>query len=571
MALMPTTVIIGGKLSMSRKYAIGVDYGTQSGRAVLVDLSNGQELAEHVTPYRHHVMDEALPSGVKLEHDWALQHPQDYIEVLEQSIPEVLKATGISAEDVIGIGIDFTACTMLPITEEGTPLCFLKQYVDNPHAWVKLWKHHAGQPEADVMNEIAAARSEKWLKRYGGKISSEWMLAKCWQILNEAPDIYEQADKFVEATDWVVGQLTNNIVRNSCTAGYKSNWHKQEGYPSKDFFKALDPRLEKLVSTKLRGEVLPLGSKAGELSEAMAAKIGLAAGTAVAVGNIDAHAAVPAVGVVTPGKLVMAMGTSICHLLLGEEEREVEGMCGVVEGGIIPGYYGYEAGQSAVGDIFEWFVEECVPAYALREADAAGENIHVYLTRRASELKPGQSGLLALDWWNGNRSVLVDTNLTGTMLGMTLLTKPWEMYRALLEATAFGTRKIVEAFHSNGVTVEELYACGGLPQKNRLLMQIYADVMNREIKIAASKQTPALGAAMFGAVAAGAAKGGYDSIVDAASRMAQIREETFKPIAENVTVYNKLYEEYNTLHDYYGRGANDVMKRLKAIKEQASE
>lgn len=556
---------------MSRKYAIGVDYGTQSGRAVLVDLSNGQELAEHVTPYRHHVMDEALPSGVKIEHDWALQHPQDYIEVLEQSIPEVLKATGISAEDVIGIGIDFTACTMLPITAEGTPLCFLKQHVDNPHAWVKLWKHHAGQPEADVMNEIAAARGEKWLKRYGGKISSEWMLAKCWQILNEAPDIYEEADKFVEATDWVVGQLTNNIVRNSCTAGYKSNWHKQEGYPSEDFFKALDPRLEKLVSTKLRGEVLPLGSKAGELTEAMAAKIGLAAGTAVAVGNIDAHAAVPAVGVVTPGKLVMAMGTSICHLLLGEEEREVEGMCGVVEGGIIPGYYGYEAGQSAVGDIFEWFVEECVPAYALREADAAGENIHVYLTRRASELKPGQSGLLALDWWNGNRSVLVDTNLTGTMLGMTLLTKPWEMYRALLEATAFGTRKIVEAFHSNGVTVEELYACGGLPQKNRLLMQIYADVMNREIKIAASKQTPALGAAMFGAVAAGAAKGGYDSIVDAASHMAQIREETFKPIAENVTVYNKLYEEYNTLHDYYGRGANDVMKRLKAIKEQASE
>lgn len=556
---------------MGKKYAIGVDYGTQSGRAVLVDLTNGHELADHVTPYRHHVMDEALPSGIKLEHDWALQHPQDYIEVLEQSIPEVLKATGIPAEDIIGIGIDFTACTMMPVTGEGTPLCFFDHHADNPHAWVKLWKHHAGQPEADKINEVAAARGEKSLKRYGGKISSEWMLAKCWQILNEAPGIYDEADKFVEATDWVVGQLTGNIVRNSCTAGYKSNWHKQEGYPSEEFFKALDPRLEKLASTKLRGEVLPLGSKAGELTEAMAAKIGLAAGTAVAVGNIDAHAAVPAVGVVTPGKLVMSMGTSLCHLLLGEEEREVEGMCGVVEDGIIPGYYGYEAGQSAVGDIFEWFVEECVPAYAVREAEAAGENIHVYLTRRADELKPGQSGLLALDWWNGNRSVLVDANLTGTILGMTLLTKPWEMYRALLEATAFGTRKIIEAFHSNGVAVEELYACGGLPQKNKLLMQIYADVTNREIKIAASKQTPALGAAMFGAVAAGAAKGGYDSLVDAAANMARVREETFKPIPENVAVYNKLYEEYNTLHDYYGRGTNDVMKRLKAIKEQASE
>lgn len=555
---------------MSKKYAIGVDYGTQSGRAVLVDLSNGHELADHVTPYRHHVMDEALPSGVKLEHDWALQHPQDYMEVLEQSIPAVLKATGISSEDVIGLGIDFTACTVLPVDANGTPLCLLDQFASNPHAWVKLWKHHAAQPEADKINEIAAARNEKWLKRYGGKISSEWMLAKLWQVLNEAPDIYEEADKFVEAADWVVGIMTGNIVRNSCTAGYKSNWHKQDGYPSEEFLSSLDPRLEKLTSTKLRGEVLPLGSKAGELTAEMAAKIGLKPGTAIAVGNIDAHAAVPAVGAVTPGKLVMAMGTSICHLLLGEEEREVEGMCGVVEDGIIPGYYGYEAGQSAVGDIFEWFVEECVPAYAYREAEAAGENIHVYLTRRANELKPGQSGLLALDWWNGNRSVLVDTNLTGTMLGMTLLTKPWEIYRALLEATAFGSRKIVEAFHSNGVTVEELYACGGLPQKNKLLMQIYADVMDREIKIAASKQTPALGAAMFGAVAAGAEKGGYNNIVEAAQKMARVREETFKPIAENVAVYNKLYAEYNQLHDYFGRGDNEVMKRLKAIKDSSS-
>lgn len=554
---------------MSKKYAIGVDYGTQSGRAVLVDLSNGHELADHVTPYRHHVMDETLPSGRKLEHDWALQHPQDYIEVLENSIPEVMRSAGIVAEDVIGLGIDFTACTMLPINEQGNPLCFAEKHYNNPHAWVKLWKHHAAQPEADAINELAIARGEKWLARYGGKISSEWMLAKVWQTLDEAPEIYQEADQFVEATDWVVAQMTGNIVRNSCTAGYKAIWHKQDGYPSEEFLKALDPRLEKLTSTKLRGDVMPIGTKAGELTEAMAAKIGLAAGTAIAVGNVDAHAAVPAVGVVTPGKLVMSMGTSICHLILGDTEREVEGMCGVVEDGIVPGYFGYEAGQSAVGDIFEWFVEESVPAYAFREAEQAGEHIHEYLTRRASELVPGQSGLLALDWWNGNRSVLVDTNLTGVMLGMTLLTKPWEMYRALLEATAFGTRKIVEAFHSNGVEVEELYACGGLPQKNKLLMQIYADVTNREIKIAASKQTPALGAAMFGAVAAGAAKGGYDSVVDAAKYMARVRDETFKPIPENVAVYDKLFAEYNQLHDYYGRGENDVMKRLKAIKEQS--
>jgi L-ribulokinase len=297
--------------------------------------------------------------------------------------------------------------------------------------------------------------------------------------------------------------------------------------------------------------------------------MGLKEGTAIAAGNVDAHAAVPGVGVVTPGKLVMAMGTSICHMLLGTEEKEVEGMCGVVEDGIIPGYYGYEAGQSAVGDIFAWYVEQGVPAYVKDAADREGIDVHVWLEQRASAYKPGETGLLALDWWNGNRSVLVDTDLTGLLIGCTLLTKPEEIYRALLEATAFGTRKIVEAFHNNGVRVEELYACGGLPQRNRLLMQIYADVTNREIKIADSKQTPALGAAMFGAVAAGSAKGGYDSIVDAAKRMARVREETFKPIPENVTVYDKLYEEYNRLHDYFGRGENDVMKRLKAMKEAA--
>lgn len=557
---------------MSKKYAIGVDYGTESGRAVLVDLSDGTEVADHVTPYPHNVIDEKLPvSGVKLEYDWALQHPQDYIDVLTHSVPAVVRASGVDPADIIGLGIDFTACTMLPINKAGQPLCFEPALAANPHSWVKLWKHHAAQDEATLINEIAASRGEAFLSRYGGKISSEWMIAKVWQILNEAPEIYEQADRFLEATDWVVSQMTGQteIVRNSCTAGYKSIWHKQDGYPSQDFFRALDPRLVDVTETKLRGDVVALGTKAGELTAAMAECMGLVAGTAIAVGNVDAHAAVPGVGVVTPGKLVMAMGTSICHMLLGTEEKEVEGMCGVVEDGIIPGYLGYEAGQSAVGDIFAWYVEQGVPAYVERAAAEEGINVHEWLERRASAYKPGETGLLALDWWNGNRSVLVDTELNGLILGYSLLTKPEEIYRTLLEATAFGTRKIVNAFHSNGVEVEELYACGGLPQKNHLLMQIYADVTNREIKIVDSKQTPALGAAMFGAVAAGADKGGYDSIVDAAKQMARVRKETFKPIAENVAVYEKLYQEYSELHDYFGRGDNDVMKRLRSIREEA--
>ncbi|CAK4836420.1 unnamed protein product [Aphanomyces euteiches] len=555
---------------MAKKYAIGVDYGTESGRALLVDLSNGDEVATHVTPYPHNVIDETLPgSGRKLEPDWALQHPADYIEVLRRSVPAVIKEAGIDPADVIGLGIDFTACTMLPIDANGAPLCFDDELKDNPHAWVKLWKHHAAQDEANLINEIAAKRGEAFLPLYGGKISSEWMIAKIWQILNEAPEIYDRTDMFLEATDWVIFSLTGTKLRNSCTAGYKAIWHKQNGYPSQEFFKALDPRLENLTSTKLRGDVVPLGTKAGGLTAEMAAILGLKEGTAIAVGNVDAHAAVPAVGVVTPGKLVMAMGTSICHMLLGSEEKQVEGMCGVVEDGIIPGYLGYEAGQSAVGDIFGWYVDEAVPAYVAEAAAKAGISVHEWLEQKAAAYKPGETGLLALDWWNGNRSVLVDTDLTGLMVGFTLLTKPEQIYRTLLEATAFGTRKIVDAFHGNGVEVNELYACGGLPQRNRLLMQIYADVTNREIKVADSTQTPALGAAMFGAVAAGAEQGGFASIVEAAEKMARVRDESFKPIPENVAVYEKLYQEYSKLHDYFGRGENDVMKRLKEIKETA--
>jgi L-ribulokinase len=555
---------------MSTKYAVGVDYGTESGRAVLVNLTNGDEIATHVTPYRHGVIDEILPgNGLKLGMDWALEHPADYIEVLTNSVPAVMKESGISPADVIGIGIDFTACTMLPIDESGKPLCFIDDYKDNPHSWVKLWKHHAAQDEANQLNAIAAERGESFLPRYGGKISSEWMIAKVWQILNEAPEIYDAADQFIEATDWVIMQMCGNLMRNQCTAGYKSIHHKRDGYPSKDFFKALDPRLENIADTKLRGVVYPLGTKAGGLTSEMAEKMGLSAGIAVAVGNVDAHAAVPAVGVVTPGKLVMSMGTSICHLLLGDEEREVEGMCGAVEDGIIPGYFGYEAGQSAVGDIFAWFVDESVPGTVKDLAKEEGISVHEWLEKKAAAYRPGQTGLLALDWWNGNRSVLVDTDLTGLIVGYTLLTKPEEVYRTLLEATAFGTRKIVDAFHNNGVPVDVLYACGGLPQKNRLLMQIYADVTGREIKVAASTQTPALGAAMFAAVAAGKDVGGYDNIVDAAKHMARIRDESFTPIPENKAVYDVLYEEYSKLHDYFGRGENNVMKKLKSLKEQS--
>lgn len=555
---------------MIKKYSVGVDYGSLSGRAVLVDVQSGEELASAVLEYPHAVMSEFLPDGMtRLGPDWALQHPQDYLDVLSATVPAVLKDANVSPADVIGIGIDFTACTVLPTLSDGTPLCFLEEFRSNPHAYVKLWKHHAAQNEANKLNKIAAEHGEDFLARYGGKISSEWLVPKAWQILDEAPEIYDRMERFIEAADWIVWQLCGHETRNSCTAGYKALWHKRKGYPCKEFYRALDPRLENFVDEKLSRNISSLGEKAGELTEAAAKLTGLLPGTAVAVANVDAHVALPAVGITEPGKMLMIIGTSTCDILLGEKECIVPGMCGVVEDGVIAGFMGYEAGQSCVGDHFDWFCKNCVPANYLEDAKAKNMNIHKYLREKAAKLAVGESGLVALDWWNGNRSVLVDVDLTGLILGMTLLTKPEEIYRAMIEATAYGTRTIIETFRENGVPVDSLYAAGGIAQKDELMMQIYSDVTNMEIRISASAQTPALGSAMFGAVAAGVDKGGYKSITDAAAVMGRVLDKVYRPIPENVAVYNKLYAEYKQLHDYFGRGGNDVMKRLKEIKKAA--
>jgi len=549
------------------KFSIGVDFGTLSGRAVIVNVENGEEVAVSVFEYPHGVMDEKLPDGTSLGVDWALQHPQDYLDVFRETIPAVMKKAGVKAEDVIGVGTDFTACTMLPVTADGTPLCFIDKYKANPHAWIKLWKHHAAQDDANRLNSVAEERGETFLKRYGGKISSEWLIPKIMQIADEAPEIYDAADRFIEAADWVIWQLTGKEMRNTCTGGYKAIWHKHEGYPSNDFFRALNPKMEKLADEKLSRTLYPVGTRAGGITPAAAELTGLREGTAVAVGNVDAHVSVPAVGITSAGKMLAIMGTSTCHMLLGEKEKTVPGMCGVVEDGIIEGFFGYEAGQSCVGDHFQWFVENCTPADYKAEADRRGMDLHALLTEKASALNPGESGLVALDWWNGNRSVLVDVDLTGMIVGMTLATKPEEIYRALIEATAYGTKMIIDTFEENGVPVDEFYAAGGIAEKNPFVMQIYADVTGKEMKISGSPQAPALGSAMFGALAAGKTAGGYDTIENAAAAMAKVKPFSYKPVAEKVEVYKKLYAEYKILHDYFGRGANDVMKRLKDIKK----
>ena len=555
---------------MGRKYALGIDYGSLSGRALLVDVADGREVATAVHEYKHGFIEDRLPAtGEKLPPDWTLQDPQDYLDVLGAVVPAVLAESGVSPADVIGIGVDFTACTLLPVKADGTPLCFLPEYRGEKHAYVKKWKHHAAQDEATKLNAVARERGEDFLERYGGKISSEWELPKIWQVLDEAPAVYAAADRFMEAADWLVMQLTGNYTRNSCTAGYKGLWSKRDGYPSDAFFKALDPRLEHVVDEKFGRRVDAIGSKAGELTPGMARLMGLLPGTAVAIGNVDAHVALPGVGITGPGKMLMIVGTSTCDILLGTEEVHVPGICGVVEDGVLPGFLGYESGQSCVGDHFDWFVKTCVPeAYAV-EARERGIGLHKLLREKAQAQKPGESGLLALDWWNGNRSVLVDVDLTGMMLGMTLSTRPEEIYRALIEATAYGKREIIENFEANGVPIGELYACGGIASKDPFMMQVYADVTQREIRISASAQTVALGSAMFGAVAAGKAKGGYDSIFEAAKVMPRLKDEVYRPDPAASAVYDKLFAEYRVLHDYFGRGENDVMKRLKDLKARA--
>ncbi len=546
-------------------YTIGIDYGTESGRAVLVDVRDGREIAAAVHPYGNGVIDQHLPGSDRpLPPDWALQDPMDYVEVVRQTVPAVLRESGINPEEVVGIGIDFTACTMLPVKADGTPLSVLPEWRDHPHAWVKLWKHHAAQPQADQINELARQRGESWLPKYGGKISSEWFFSKALQILQEAPEVYDAADRLLEAADWIVWQLSGVETRNACTAGYKAMVQGDQ-FPSRDYFAALDPRFADVVDEKMSRTFAPLGGRAGGLTRQMAEWTGLKEGIAVAVANVDAHVTVPAVRVTQPGSMVIIMGTSNCHMLVGETDQTVEGMCGVVRDGILPGYYGFEAGQSGVGDIFAWFVNNAVPPEYHDAAKQAGKTLHQYLTDEAKQQKPGEHGLVALDWWNGNRSTLVDADLTGLLIGMTLGTRAPDIYRALIESTAYGTREIVESFDRKGIPVHEIVAAGGLPEKNQMLVQIYADVTGKPMKLAGSGQSPALGSAMHAAVAAGV----YDHIEAAADKMGKLRDEVIQPIPENQAVYDQLYAEYKTLYDYFGRGANDVMKRLKKIRLEA--
>jgi len=547
------------------RYVIGIDFGTLSGRASIVDTANRKTLASAVFDYPHGVMDTALSDGTKLPPDWALQHPQDYLCVLDHTIPAVMKESGVNAQDVVGIALDVTASTALPVLRDGTPLCFLEEYRSNPHAYVKLWKHHAAQEYANRMTDAAIARGETWLPAYGGKVSSEWSLPKLWQVLEEAPDVYAAMDDWMEAADWIVMQLSGERTQNSCAAGYKCFYRKGEGFPGEAYFAALDERLRCAVSEKLSAPVVPVFSKVGGLTKEMAERLGLLPGTAVAAGNVDAHVCVAAAGITQPGRLLAIIGTSTCHMALSSARHDVPGICGIVEDGILPGCWGYESGQTCVGDHFAWLAIGFVPPVYHEAAKARGVSVQAYLTELASQYMPGESGLIALDWWNGNRSILVDGDLTGMLLGMTLQTKPEEIYRALVEATAYGMRRVVENYRQYGVAVDEVYALGGVSMKNTLAMQIYADVLKMPVRVVNCAQGGALGSAIIAAVAAGV----YNTAQEAIAAMAAPVLRIYEPAAAHAAVYDALYQEYRALHDYFGRGENNVMKRLKEIRRKA--
>ena len=558
-------------------YTIGLDYGTNLCRCLIVNTANGEEVGTATYEY------ESGEHGIildKRDHNVARQNPADYIKAIEVSITKAIAAAKktdkkFKAELVIGIGVDTTGSTPLPVDRNGTPLAMLKEFKNNPNAMVWLWKDHTSYAEAAEITALARSEHPEYLAKCGGVYSSEWFFSKILHCLRTDAKVFDAAYTWVECADYIPAVLTGTtkpelIKRCRCAAGHKAMFNKKwGGLPAKEFLAKLDQKFGELRN-RLYDDTYTIEAAAGGLTEDWAKKLRLKAGIPVAVGAIDAHLGAVGSGI-APGTLVKIIGTSTCDMLIESEQTklaDIPGICGIVDGSILPGYYGLEAGQSAVGDIFNWFVNYIQPA-------GKKNGSHAALTEKAAKLKPGQSGLLALDWNNGNRTILVDQRLTGLLIGQTLHTKPEEIYRALVEATAFGALTIINRFEEYGVKVSEIVNCGGIAEKNPMLMQIYADITGREMKVSLSAQTCALGSAIAGAVVAGAAAGGYDSFAQAQAKMCRVKKKTFKPIAANHQIYKQLYKLYKQLHDAFGTSAwngslANVMKELLIIKDKAN-
>ena len=515
---------------------LGLDFGTESVRALIVAL-DGTELGSAAAKYRHGQITQTLPgTGESLPADFALQHPRDWINASSTAVQKAMKQARLDASQIVGIGVDFTSCTMLPAHLDGTPLCLTDRFAGEKYAWPKLWKHHGAKSQTDRINDLARKRNEPWLARYGGTIGLEWFFPKVLETLDHAPQVYDATEVWLEAGDWYVWQLvgTNQPVpRSTCQAGYKAMWNSQDGYPSTAFFKALHPKLDDVVRNRMPGRMRSPGQAAGELCPAMAKKLGLRPGIPVSAATIDAHAGVPGAGVGEAGTLVMVMGTSSCHMLNSRVEKPVPGVAGIVEGGVLPGLYGYETGQAAVGDAFDWFRR------------LVGHKDFEVLSRDAAQIDPGAEGVVCVDWFNGCRTPLMDGALTGAFTGLTLSHGPAHLYRALLEASGLGVRWIVDLLEQGGVPVKKLVATGGLPHHNPLLVQIYADILGKPVRVHPSTQGPALGAAILGVLAAGRRASGFRSPAAAIRTMAGAREpRVYRPNRRHRAAYDALYRQY---------------------------
>lgn len=539
------------------KYVIGIDYGTLSARAVLVNTGDGTIVAQSEYVYPHAILNDGYFQGITLKKTDAFQHPQDYLDGLSYVVKNVLSESSVCPENVVGIGMDFTACTPLPVLEDGTPLCFLEEFRNEPQAYVKLWKHQSAQKEAAAITQAAEKTGAPWLEYYGGKISAEWFFPKLWELLHKAPRVFSACHQYLEAADWLTQKLTGNMVRSGCMAGYKALWNENSGFPSNEFWEMLDPGLAGIIGTKVRENVKPAGTIAGHLSKEGSLLTGLPEGIAVAVPIIDAHAAVPASGVTESGQMVLITGTSSCQLLLGNGDAPVAGISGSVKNGVLPGFMAMEAGQAAVGDTFHWFVKNAVPESYEKQAREKNISVYSLLTEKAAALQPGQSGLLALDWFNGNRVPYSDADLTGVLVGLNLHTRPEEIFRALMEATAYGTKSVVDTFERSGVQVHRVYATGGISQKNPFMMQLYADILGKEICIVPASQATAKGSAILAAAAAGE----YDSIAQSIEALADPSERTYYPNMANHKTYEKIYAQYLRMSEFFAK--DPVMKELK--------
>lgn len=551
---------------MNHHYTIGLDYGSLSARGVLVNCETGAMIAEAVMEYPHGIISQKLPTGVMLTGEWMLQHPADYTKALEYIVPQLLKLSQVNASCIVGICIDFTASTVIPLDKNFRPLCLNPRYENRPHAWPKLWKHHGAHSQAMLLTELCKEMELPYLDWYGGSISPETLIAKVIQVFQEDRDIYEKTDCFMEASDYLTSLLVGHPVFGASAASAKALWSPDQGYPSQEVFQAIDPQLSDLPSKLMNrfadSKCLYPGEKVGTLCAQMAAKLGLKEGISVSAPQMDAYAAMPGLSITSPGTAMMVIGTSTGIMLLSDKRHPVPGVTACLPDTYYPGLFGYGSGQASVGDTFDWFVKHCVPADYHAAASESEISIHDYLSDLVKDLSPGDTGLIALDWFNGNRSCLANGRLSGMVLGLTLDTQPEHIYRALLEGTAFGARVILESYEKAGVPIKDIVICGGIALKNPFMMQIYADVLGKQIRVSRCTQAPALGSAIYAAAAAG-----LGNVYQMTGHMGCKEYLSYSPDPTVQCRYEHLYSEYLKLHDYFGRGNNPVMEYLSQIRK----